>query len=99
MRRREIIDKTGIAETTFTTYLRARIIRVLSSSEGGRDYDPISIPRIDITKQLTRLGFNLEQVLTLLNKNKPKEIQDRLGTMPVIQFEKWLNEQLGQPRE
>lgn len=94
MRRREIINRTGIAQTTFTSYFREGIIIILSENEMGRDYDPDSVERVKIAKQLTRLGFKLVNVRTLLDRVGHEQVLARITSQSVGEFETWANDQI-----
>ena len=97
MRRREIINQTGIGQTTFATYFRAGIIQVLSENEVGRDYHPDSVPRVELTRQLTGLGFKVDNVRILLERAGLEEVRSRLNALPAGDFQRWADEQLQSP--
>ncbi|GEM_PF-6751761 len=96
MRRQEIISKTGVSQTTFTTYLRLGII--LSVSQDGdtkeRDYDSGSVERIKGARQLTSLGFRLEDIKKLLDKHDGKEVLSRMDSLSLGDFQHWVNEEV-----
>ena len=97
MRRREILNQTGIGQTTFATYFRAGIIQVLSENEVGREYHPDSVPRVELTRQLTRLGFKVDNVRILLERAGLEEVRSMLNSVPAGDFQRWANEQLQAP--
>ena len=97
MRRREILNQTGIGQTTFTTYFRAGIVLVLSENEVGRDYHPDSVPRIELARQLTRMGFKVDNVRILLERAGLEEVRLRLNALPAGDFQQWANEQFQAP--
>lgn len=93
MRRAEIKAATGIMDATFTNYwVRGIIIANKDSGEGERDYSPESIPRINITRRLTALGYTIEVAVGLMSKRSAKEIDEKLGSLPAERLKDWIQQ-------